>query len=202
MGEPTTQQKLLEAGRREFLDKGFKDASLRAIVKRAGFTLGAFYGYYESKEALFEAIVGAAAESLYRTFAKGLETFQALPEEEQPKQLNTASASSLEEMIDLIYADFDTYKLLFFGAAGTRYEDNLQRLVDLEIDSTYQFIQTLGKQGFSPEVDEDIIHILASAMFSGMLEMVAHDMPKDKAVRYIEQLRDFYSAGWFHLLGL
>ena len=39
-----TQKRILEVGKREFLEKGFKDASLRAIVKEAGFTKGAFYG--------------------------------------------------------------------------------------------------------------------------------------------------------------
>ena len=37
-----TQQKILEVGKREFLEKGFKDASLRKIVAEAGFTKGAF----------------------------------------------------------------------------------------------------------------------------------------------------------------
>ena len=31
----------------EFLEKGFKSASLRNIVKTAGVTTGALYGYYE-----------------------------------------------------------------------------------------------------------------------------------------------------------
>ena len=52
-----TQRRILEVGKREFLEKGFKDASLRSIVKEAGFTQGAFYGYYGSKEALFDALV-------------------------------------------------------------------------------------------------------------------------------------------------
>ena len=51
-----TQKRILEVGKREFLEKGFKDASLRAVVKEAGFTQGAFYGYYDSKEALFDAL--------------------------------------------------------------------------------------------------------------------------------------------------
>ena len=46
-----TQRKILEVGKKEFLDKGFKDASLRKIVAEAGFTKGAFYGYYPDKAA-------------------------------------------------------------------------------------------------------------------------------------------------------
>ena len=40
-----TQERILAVGKDEFLEHGFKGASLRAIVKKAGFTLGAFYGY-------------------------------------------------------------------------------------------------------------------------------------------------------------
>ena len=55
--ESATQQKILEAAKQEFLEKGFQGASLRNIVKTAGVTTGAFYGYYSNKEALFAALV-------------------------------------------------------------------------------------------------------------------------------------------------
>ncbi len=48
-----TLEKIQEAALAEFLDKGFQGASLRQIVKNAGVTTGAFYGYFSSKEALF-----------------------------------------------------------------------------------------------------------------------------------------------------
>ena len=40
--------KMLEAAKAEYLQKGFKSASLRNIVKTAGVTTGVFYGYYLS----------------------------------------------------------------------------------------------------------------------------------------------------------
>ena len=43
--EKTTLELIHQAAREEFLDKGFKSASLRNIVKKAGVTTGAFYGY-------------------------------------------------------------------------------------------------------------------------------------------------------------
>ena len=55
--EQTTLNLILSAAMQEFLKKGFKSASLRNIVKTAGVTTGAFYGYYDSKEDLFEALV-------------------------------------------------------------------------------------------------------------------------------------------------
>ena len=51
--ETGTQTRILAAAKTEFLEKGFRNASLRTIVKLAGVTTGAFYGYYSNKEALF-----------------------------------------------------------------------------------------------------------------------------------------------------
>ena len=67
-----TQQKILEVGKQEFLTKGFKDASLRKIVAEAGFSKGAFYGYYPDKAALFEALVSEAADGLIEQFKAAL----------------------------------------------------------------------------------------------------------------------------------
>ena len=52
-----TLESIQQAAMQEFLDKGFLGASLRQIVKSAGVTTGAFYGYFSSKEALFASIV-------------------------------------------------------------------------------------------------------------------------------------------------
>ena len=41
-----TLEKIQEAALAEFLEKGFQGASLRQIVKNAGVTTGAFYGYF------------------------------------------------------------------------------------------------------------------------------------------------------------
>lgn len=42
--ETGTQTRILAAAKTEFLEKGFRNASLRTIVKLAGVTTGAFYG--------------------------------------------------------------------------------------------------------------------------------------------------------------
>ena len=44
--------------------------------------------------------------------------------------------------------------------------------------------------------------MVASSMFNGMFETVRHDMPREKAISYMNSLREFYSAGWFRLLGI
>ena len=52
----STLERIHTAALAEFLEKGYQAASLRGIVKTAGVTTGALYGYYDSKEALFAAL--------------------------------------------------------------------------------------------------------------------------------------------------
>lgn len=48
--ESTTLKNILSAGKAEFLEKDFNSASLRNIVKTAGVTTGAFYGYFSARK--------------------------------------------------------------------------------------------------------------------------------------------------------
>jgi AcrR family transcriptional regulator len=52
-----TLRKILDAARDEFGERGFSDSSIVAITQRAGVALGTFYTYFDSKEAVFQALV-------------------------------------------------------------------------------------------------------------------------------------------------
>ena len=52
-----TMRKILDAALGEFGEKGFSDSSIVSITTRAKVALGTFYTYFDSKEALFAALV-------------------------------------------------------------------------------------------------------------------------------------------------
>ena len=62
------------------------------IVKTAGVTTGAFYGYYDSKEDLFEALVGEHYDFLLKLFCKAQKEFAEIPPEEQPAAFGNDAA--------------------------------------------------------------------------------------------------------------
>ncbi len=51
-------RKLLDAAAVEFGEHGFHDASISGITRRADMALGSFYTYFDSKDAIFRALVG------------------------------------------------------------------------------------------------------------------------------------------------
>lgn len=85
--EQTTLERIHTAAKCEFLEKGFINASLRNIVKTAGVTTGAFYGYFSSKGALFASIVEPHAAAVMGRFMTAQTDFAALPKEQQPDHM-------------------------------------------------------------------------------------------------------------------
>jgi len=59
-----TLRKLLDAAAGEFGDHGFHDASISAITARAGVALGSFYTYFDSKDAIFRALVSDMSDAV------------------------------------------------------------------------------------------------------------------------------------------
>ena len=83
------------------------------------------------------------------------------------------------------------------------YENYVDKMVEVETRNTVRFMEVLRGLGISVnEVRADLNHMLASALFGGMFEIVAHDFPKEDAVIYVKQLQEFFNAGWDKLLGL
>ena len=55
---------VLQAARSAFFELGLEGASLREIAKRAGYTPGAIYSYFDSKEQVYGALLGESLDRL------------------------------------------------------------------------------------------------------------------------------------------
>ena len=201
--ERNTKERILKAAMEEFLERGFYQASLRKISKDAGVTTGALYRYYDSKEALFSALVGDEAEYVLNLFTETIDDFEKLPGNVQTERMIQVSQDAIDQMFDYIYDHSDAFRLLLECAEGTAYSDFIHRLAVREEESTYTYMETLAAMGHQVEpIDHTLVHMLASGMLTGLFETVVHDMPKEQAKAYVAQVRRFYSAGWSELLGV
>lgn len=123
-----TQELLLESGRRWFLEKGFKSAPLRSIVKDAGFTPGAFYGYYKTKEDLFYALTDETAEGVLRIIRSIIDEMDALPKQRMIFEMADCYLRRLPELVDYICRHKEAVTLLLKCSEGTKYENFLDAL--------------------------------------------------------------------------
>lgn len=193
---------LLEAGKKEFLAHGFQGASLRDIAASLGVTTGTIYRYYTDKAELFSALVEKPARELEERYRAAQKEFADQPLQDQLTELPEVSDEN-SWIMEFIYDNFDAFKLIVCCSAGTGYEHYLDTLVEIEANSGRALLERMEEAGQQiHQIDDALIHIVSSALFNGIFETVRHDMPRDKAFVYLNDLKEFYSAGWFKLLGM
>ncbi len=110
-----TRSSLLEAAAKVFARRGMQQASIDEVAEHAGFTKGAFYANFESKEALFLAM-------LDDRFAKHLEEIdRVLASDAEPEDQARAGAANF---VDLVTSDPEWERLFYeFSAYATRNEN-------------------------------------------------------------------------------
>ena len=191
-----------KAAMEEFLEKGFKSASLRNIVKTAGVTTGAFYGYYGSKEDLFKPLVDKVYKHIMRVYKTFHKKFTELSFEEQPRNMGMFSQKAMSDILEYCCKNLNEIKLILECSEGTKYAFMIDEMVELEVEATHRYYETLEKLGRpAPPIDRQLEHILATGMLNAFFEVIRHEMPLDKARNYLSQLWDFQSAGWMKIMG-
>lgn len=200
--ERKTLEAIHRAAKAEFLEKGFKSASLRNIVKTAGVTTGAFYGYYGSKEELFAALVDEAYDYTMTRYRQAHECFENLPIQEQPNQMDKLSQECMNDLLIYTYKHMEEFHLILKCSEGTKYACMVDEMVELEVQATHKYYKVLEQLG-SPavKIDERLEHILATGMLNAYFEMVLHKMPIADAKIYLQELCGFYTAGWLKIMG-
>lgn len=194
-------EKVLACAKDEFLACGFAHASLRRIAQNAGTSTGSIYTRFGDKHGLFDALVSGAAQDLIDWFRREHEDFARLTPAEQREHSFRYSDERMPQFIRYVYDHYDVFKLLLTCAEGTRYTDFVHQFVEIDVAYTRLFMEAMNSDILaSGRATMELIHMLSSAFFTGILETVVHDMPRDEAIAYTRQVQMFYQAGWKSLL--
>lgn len=131
------REHILSAARAVFIELGLEAVSMREIAKRAGYTAGAIYSYFASKEEIYGALL---AESLER-----LNDFVNLAAEDS--SFNQKRQTALEELRKSSLAFYEFYR------------DNPR-----DLDLGFYLFQGLKPRGLTNEWDSELNARLRAAM--------------------------------------
>lgn len=125
-----TLRKLLDAAAVEFGEKGFHEASISGITGRAGTALGSFYTYFDSKEAIFQALVRDMSEAVKVAAREALaEPASALERERDALAAFLRFAAEHKEVYRIIdeaeFVDPESYRQ-HYETTGARILDRLR----------------------------------------------------------------------------
>ena len=188
---------ILLYAKKEFLEKGFNEASLRTIAKNAGVSTSTIYTRYVDKEGLFRFIVEPTAKMMIDYIRGSFDEFEDMDDKMQVQKCDQYSDEGMKVVMDLIYDRFEDFKLLLTCGPNHYYQDFLEKMVELDVKCMRGYFNAVGSRAYAEgKISDGFLHVVTSAFYAGLFEIVIHDMPREEAEEYISSLRLFYSTGW------
>lgn len=194
-------EKLLQAARAEFLEKGYNSASLRTIAQNAEMTTGAIYRRYPDKEALFDALVSETEDGFFQMFTTAQGEFFDLIDTEKTETSYDLTEKYLQSLVEYVYDHLEDFKLILCCGVGSKHENFLHKLIELEITKKNEYFSILREKGkLEGEIHPEVLHMLVSAYFTSLFEVVKHDIEKESALSHIAQIATFFQNGFESLI--
>lgn len=195
-------ERILECATQEFLDNGYKDASLRIIAYNADTSTSSIYTRFGDKSGLFEAIVSPVAEELKAQFIDIQEAFHRMDGQTQKDTMTGYTTDAMSRMLDYIYDHFDVFRLLLDASYGTKFQHFVDELTAIEVDYTYKYMEAIGLPSMGEGVlTREFLHIVTTSYFDSLFEVVRHRMSREDAHRYALLLGRYHHAGFAAVFG-
>ena len=140
---------------------------------------------------------GGNAEGMRKMFLATQEEFDGYEPAVKEETVYSYSSGAIDTLVDYLYEHFEEFKLIVCCSAGTKYEHFIDELMEYEVEYTYRYMDSIGCESIrSGLVTEDFIHMIGTAYFNGMFEVVRHDMSRAQAKKYIHMLEVYHFAGF------
>ena len=198
--EKETRENLLKCAKEEFLEKGYMQASLRSICKKAGVTTGALYFFFKDKEDLFGNLVQEPLGKLYEV------TNQHYTEElrQTPETLSGVAHINIEpdietakQIIHFLYQYQDEFRLVLEKSQGSRFDKCLDQIIE-RTEKHYRILADKITDSIGMDRIEDyMIHWLSHMQVDVFVHMLTHEASEEEALKHIEPIVKYIIIGWY-----
>lgn len=196
--EKETRENLLKSAKKEFLEKGFMQASLRNICKNAGVTTGALYFFFKDKEDLFANLVQEPLNQLYQVMSSHYE---------QEKEMTSIELNALEDfgedigiakqIMHFMYQHYDEFYLILIKSQGSRFENCIDYFVDVSEKHYRIMADKIAETMGTKKLDDYLIHWVAHMQIDAFVHLLTHEDAEEEAVKQIESIVYYIISGWF-----
>ncbi len=197
MGEDKeTRKRLLDSARKEFLEKGYMKASLRAICKNAGVTTGALYFFFQGKEDLLANLVEEPLKGLTSMISSHLlEELESEPAFASIEEESADRKASIE-IVHFLYQNYDIFQILLMKSQGSAYEDVVSRFADWTEAHYDTLAGRMAEKHGVEKPDHYMIHWLSHIQIDAFVHLLTHEPDEEKAIRHIERIVIYLVSGW------
>jgi len=191
---------ILREARKEFLERGYKEASMRSIARRAQVGVSNIYNYFTSKDELFTQVLSPVLTALDKM----------LEEHNNPDNLSLQIFhnsyylnKSIQQILTLVLRFRKELKLLLFHANGSSLANYRNEFTDRQTETGLNYMKLMKARfpqlqvGMSPF----FLHTISSWWLSIIGELVTHNNLKpDEIQQFVREFVSYSTAGWKQLM--
>lgn len=188
---------IVESAKKEFLENGYRNTSLRTIAKNSGVTLSNIYNYFSDKDALFCFLFKPVFDEV-KDAMKYMEDLEA------SEQLHNeiAHLNMLDVLIEFINRNRDLLKCLLFNAEGSSLYGSQDKILlwfaDLMENTFERITKEIHQQNEKPT--ELFFHLLGSLWVHLLEDTLKRDLSAEDIKINAQEVMKFVYHGWVGLL--
>jgi len=189
-----TRQRILQVGKRTFIEKGYENAYLRDIAREAGVTTGAIYGHYKDKDALFADLVRPVLDGLKGELSKIRKQYQVIDNDllrENPMKMLPS-----DNVVDFVFDHLDEVSLLLQSADKTSLRNWQEDLFQEGVSEAEAYQRKWKEAGIlSDDLDSGFLSIITASFFKSIIEAVSRGYDRKKTKQFVNLLSVYHTGG-------
>ncbi|MFO7193203.1 MULTISPECIES: TetR/AcrR family transcriptional regulator [Thermocrispum] len=189
-----TRKRLIDAAYEVFAEYGIRDAPVEVICDRAGYTRGAFYSNFESKEQLYLAVFEAQAEERIRRLREAVDAAVEAADMTGPDAMQRVLHDTTAVFLHNLSDDVTWYLLSAeFRALALRQPELHAPTVEAEnrfyAELAEILTDALRRIGMRLTADPRMVVITVTAVYQAMLdEALLGDLPPSGPNPYVDEM--------------
>jgi AcrR family transcriptional regulator len=166
---------IIEEALKEFKKSGYKGASIRNIAKNSNTSVGNLYKYFESKEELYESVIG----SVYNKLMNYINQFAEV-------ELNDKAAEIfyqlMDKIIEIFYESSTEIAVLLNKSEGSKYENCKKSFVEFVTKIVTEMMKYELSKVNKKLKDNFIIYLLSYSLVES-ISIIVNEIEKGEEVR-------------------
>lgn len=165
------RQKIIDVGKKEYLENGFRGANIKVIAEKAGVPVGNLYRYFDGKNGLLDAIVSNVYNEIPDMIIRLAQLFMShdLPDFEKLVPMFTDNALKLFDMYN------SELLILMYRCEKTKYGDFPDKLVSI-VEGLIKNYMTENPSGDQCE----FIKLISRNFISSLFDLLKADYDQQK----------------------
>ena len=183
------RQRIVDAARDEFLEKGFERASVRTITAKAKTAKSNLYNYFKDKNDLFCSVLEPTTARIREglEMAKQFNTPKGVDEYTIESQMHVAGI-----VMRFVAENLSDVKLLLFKAQGSSLENYKYGLLEAFTDNMMNWTKSI-KSG--KEISRLFVRSICS-FYLNLVEQMILNGEKEDVQKFMQEIARFVYHGW------